>query len=86
MKRVVMTVAALAAAGLAWAQQAPVRLDLPEFQKLVAANRVLVVDVRDPQSFAAGHIPGAINVMVGEERQHLGRLRAAKRPIVTYCA
>ena len=86
MRRVLMTAALIAAASVAWAQQEPVRIDLPAFQKLHAANGALVVDVRDPQSFEAGHIPGAINVMIGTEKQHLDRLRAATRPIVTYCA
>lgn len=70
------------------AQQAPGRMELPEFQKLHAAKKVLVVDVRDSQSFANGHIPGAINVPLGDEEQaaHFNRLKAEKRPIVTYCA
>ncbi len=47
-----------------------------------------MVDVRDDQSFAGGHIPGAINVPLGEEErvEHFYRLKAEKRPIVTYCA
>lgn len=74
------------AAGLA--QLAPARIEIDEFQKLHAAKTVLVVDVRDPQSFANGHIPGAINIPLGEEEQagHYNRLKAEKRPIVTYCA
>lgn len=33
-----------------------------ELQQLLAAEQVLVVDVREPEEFAAGHIPGAVNV------------------------
>jgi rhodanese-related sulfurtransferase len=49
---------------------------------------VLVVDVRDAQSYANGHIAGAINIPLGDEEQaaHLTRLKAEKRPIVAYCA
>lgn len=32
-----------------------------ELNEMLAANRVLVVDVREVDEFAAGHIPGAIN-------------------------
>ena len=70
------------------AQLAAERIDLAEFQKLHAAKKVLVVDVRDAQSFANGHIPGAINVPLGTEEQavNAGKLKGEKRPIVTYCA
>jgi rhodanese-related sulfurtransferase len=69
-------------------QLAPERIDLAEFRKLHAAKKVLVVDVRDGQSFADGHIPGAINIPLGEHEQaaHLKKLKAEKRAIVTYCA
>jgi rhodanese-related sulfurtransferase len=72
----------------ALAQHAPGRIEIGEFRKLHAAKKVLVVDVRDDQSFAAGHIPGAINIPLGDEEQaiHFNRLKAEKRPIVTYCA
>jgi rhodanese-related sulfurtransferase len=70
------------------AQQAADRIDLAEFHKLHAAKKVLVVDVRDAQSFANGHIPGAINIPLGTEEQAgpAAKLKAEKRPVVTYCA
>ena len=70
------------------AQSAADRIDLAEFQNLHAARKVLVVDVRDAQSFASGHIPGAINVPLGSEEQaaFAAKLKGDKRPIVTYCA
>jgi phage shock protein E len=78
----------LAAVAVAGAQLAPGRIDLAEFQKLHDAKKVLVVDVRDSQSFANGHIPGAINIPLGDEEQklHFNTLKAEKRPVVTYCA
>jgi rhodanese-related sulfurtransferase len=33
-----------------------------EAQKLVAAKKVVVLDVRTPEEFAAGHIAGATNI------------------------
>ena len=78
---VVSTVAALA--------QGAARITLDDFRRVHAAKTVLVVDVRDPQAFANGHVPGAINIQLGTEQQpeSLAMLKAAgKRPIVTYCA
>lgn len=79
---------ALAAAVAAAAQYAPGRIEIDDFRKLHAAGKMLVVDVRDEGSFASGHIPGSINVPLGEHEQarHFNRLKAEKRPIVTYCA
>jgi rhodanese-related sulfurtransferase len=37
-------------------------LDLEEFAKAAHAGEVVVVDVREPHEFAAGHIPGAVNL------------------------
>lgn len=78
---------AVAAAG-ALAQADPGRIDMADFVKLHEAKKVLVVDVRDAYSFASGHIPGSINIPLGQEEQaaHVARLKAEKRPIVTYCA
>lgn len=33
-----------------------------ESQKLIAAKKVVVLDIRTPEEFAAGHIPGATNI------------------------
>jgi rhodanese-related sulfurtransferase len=89
MKKLILAycLVAIASTSLA-AQQAADRMDLAEFQKLHAAKKVLVVDVRDAQSFANGHIPGAINIPLGTEEQaaQAAKLKAEKRPIVTYCA
>ena len=59
-----------------------------EFQPLQAHKSVLVVDVRDADSFASGRIPGAIHVAVRDIESKLRSVRkAAKgRLIVTYCS
>ncbi|RPJ84271.1 MAG: MBL fold metallo-hydrolase, partial [Acidobacteria bacterium] len=46
----------------------------------------LVVDARPVTAFAAGHIPGALSVPLEDLQDHLARLKALKKPIVTYCA
>lgn len=43
-----------------------------------------VVDVRTEQEFAAGHVPGAVNIPVDELRGRLDELPREK-PIVAYC-
>ena len=38
------------------------RISIDELKALMEQNAVLVIDVRDPDSFAKGRIPGAVNV------------------------
>ena len=37
-------------------------LDVEAFEKYIARENVLLVDVRTAEEFAAGHIPGAVNI------------------------
>lgn len=48
-------------------------------------GRVLVVDVRDAASYAAGHIAGAISIPERDLASQAEKLKAEKRVIVTYC-
>ena len=49
-----------------------------------AAERPFVLDVRTPQEFASGHIPGAVNIPVDDLRSRLGEL-PRDREIAAYC-
>lgn len=49
-----------------------------------AAERPLLLDVRTPEEFASGHIPGAVNIPVDDLRSHLSEL-PRDRKIATYC-
>jgi rhodanese-related sulfurtransferase len=64
------------------------RITMAEFKKLQAENKVLVVDVRDAQSFATGHIPGARSIPLASlaEPARVAELKAATKEIVLYCA
>jgi rhodanese-related sulfurtransferase len=62
------------------------RMNLDEFKKKLSAGEILVVDVRGAQPYAAGHIPGAISIPLGQIGERLKELQAAGKPIVTYCA
>ena len=70
------------AAFLAWKRA---DLDGKKARELVAQGAVLV-DVRSPAEFAAGHIEGARNVPVGELGGRAHELGATDRPIIVYCA
>lgn len=48
------------------------------------AERPFVLDVRTPQEFASGHIPGAVNIPVDDLRSRMGEL-PRDRKIAAYC-
>lgn len=55
-----------------------------ELLERVQSNLVTVLDVRPPDEFAAGHVPGAVNVPVDELEHYLQRL-SPDQDIVAYC-
>lgn len=56
-------------------------------KRLAESNQppLVVVDVRDADKYATGHVPGAINIPLAELEARLSELPAGA-PIVTYCA
>jgi rhodanese-related sulfurtransferase len=62
------------------------RITIDELKALMEQNAVLVLDVRDPDSFAKGRIPGAVNVDYTQVLKQAGRFAGEKRTIVAYCA
>lgn len=81
-------VVVLAFAGIASAQamrNVP-RISIDEVKALMAKKQVVLIDVRDPQSFAMGHMPGAINVPFDHLPSHVDAWKKEKRLLVTYCA
>ncbi|MBV6417090.1 MAG: Thiosulfate sulfurtransferase GlpE [Steroidobacteraceae bacterium] len=77
--------ATLAVADEAW--KAP-EVSRAEVRALAAAGATttVVLDVRTPEEFAAGHVPGAINIPHDQVKDRLAELGASKdRPIVVYC-
>jgi rhodanese-related sulfurtransferase len=62
------------------------RISIDEVKALMASNQVLLIDVRDPQSFKQGHIPGAVNVPFDHVPKHVEAWKKEKRLLVTYCA
>lgn len=62
------------------------RVSIDELKALMEQKAVLVLDVRDPESFAKGRIPGAINIDYTQILKEGGKFAGEKRAIVTYCA
>jgi rhodanese-related sulfurtransferase len=57
-----------------------------ELLRALRTGRITLVDVLSPESFAAFHLPGAINVPVAElARRAAAVLPDRHAPIVTYC-
>jgi rhodanese-related sulfurtransferase/biotin operon repressor len=55
-----------------------------ELMARARAGLVTVLDVRPPEEFAAGHVPGAINIPLDQLEQRLGEL-PSDREVVAYC-
>lgn len=58
----------------------------PERARALVAEGAKLVDVRSRGEFASGHLPGAINVPVGELGAHLAQLGGRDLPVIVYCA
>lgn len=47
---------------------------------------VTIIDVRTPEEYAAGHLPGALNIPYDEVEKRVGELKAGRdKPVVVYC-
>lgn len=57
----------------------------PAEAKQLVEDGARLLDVRTPAEFAAGHIPGALNIPVQELDRRMGELGAKERPVVIYC-
>ena len=62
------------------------RISIDDVKTLMAKKQVVLIDVRDPQSFSEGHMPGAINVPFDFLPNHVEAWKKEKRLLVTYCA
>jgi rhodanese-related sulfurtransferase len=60
-----------------------------EVKPLLAAGKVILVDVRDSQAYALGHIPGAVSLPMDQVQQKMGEFTSRypkNTPLVLYCA
>lgn len=69
-KAVALAVAAIASVGLlagcSSSNEAIKKVDPVEFSEVIAQPGVIILDVRTPEEFNAGHIPNAININVAD--------------------
>jgi len=70
--------------GKAAVSQSPQVVDGATARKLVATG-VKVVDVRTPAEFAAGHVPGAVNIPYDEMERRYAELSPTSTPLLVYC-
>ena len=61
------------------------RISVTQLKALLKAGAVLVLDVRDADSYVAGHLPGAILAPLGDLAEQLPGLPRENRPVVAYC-
>ena len=54
------------------------------WQRLKRKDKVVVLDVRPREEYAAGHIPGAVSIPLGELKKRIEELPKSKQ-IVAYC-
>ena len=62
------------------------RITVAELKKLQAEGPVMIVDVRDHAAFRSGHIPGAVSIPLDQVASRVAEFKAAKKPIIIYCA
>ena len=48
-------------------------------------NGALIVDVRTPEEFRAGHIKGALNIPLDQVRSKVAELKKQNKPVITCC-
>ncbi len=60
------------------------QVTVEEAQIRATQGSAAILDVREPDEWAAGHIPGAIHIPLGELEQRLGEL-SQDRPLVAAC-
>lgn len=84
--RAIMGAAILIVASVAWAGNVPDITQESVLQSIKASNAPLILDVRTPEEFKQGHVPGAVNIPHAEVANRLAELGGKKdRDMVVYC-
>ena len=60
------------------------QLDAPALNKLAGKNGLQIVDVRSPEEWSHGHMPGAIHIPLAQLPDRVGELDASA-PVVLHC-
>ncbi|MGL4500197.1 MAG: rhodanese-like domain-containing protein [Planktothrix sp.] len=59
-------------------------MDIPELKRKVAQENALLIDVRQPDEYASGHIPQAINIPLRTLPENIDKI-PQNRPVILYC-
>ncbi len=72
---------------LSQAKASITEVDTNEAQRRIAAGGVVVLDVREPDEFEQGALPGVLHIPRGHlEAQIEGRITDKSAPVIVYCA
>jgi rhodanese-related sulfurtransferase len=67
----------------------PVQIELGALKRYYDAGAALIIDAREPEDYAQGHIHGALNIpydVGADDPAMLESLDTGGRPIITYCS
>ncbi|MDD2885015.1 MAG: rhodanese-like domain-containing protein [Dechloromonas sp.] len=85
-----VSIVVVSALGLLWPmffRSAGLRASPAEATALINREEAKVLDVREPDEFASGHLPDAINIPVGKLGERMHELeRFKERPLIVCCA
>jgi rhodanese-related sulfurtransferase len=56
-----------------------------EVRQRVAAGTITLIDVREPDEYAAGHVPGAVNVPMSRFNPAALPAASSEKPVVVMC-
>lgn len=57
-----------------------------DIEKLIKENNCTILDVRTPEEYAYGSVPGSINIPLDEITSGMDEIKALKKPVVLCCA
>ncbi|HZN54728.1 MAG TPA: rhodanese-like domain-containing protein [Candidatus Polarisedimenticolaceae bacterium] len=66
----------------------PLQIQITRVKQFFDAKKATIIDARDPEEYAAGHIPGAINLphdQVALDPDRLEKFDPQGKPIIVYC-
>ncbi len=66
----------------------PIQIDTLKVKAFFDASAATIIDAREPAEYAAGHIPGAVNMpyeQVATDMEKLEKFDAQGKPIIIYC-
>ena len=65
----------------------PIKIEVAHVKAFFDTGAALIIDARDPEDYAQGHIPGALNLpeQAVSDPARLEALEAGGRPMIVYC-